>query len=126
VVDVRAPSLQSAIRLSAGNAAMFQPDGSQTTVAADRGPASPMRPPDWTEGRLSFDGARIDAVLAQANRYSRRQILIADPAIAAYRVTGVFRTGDPDGLAKSLATAFAIRLERDSAGNWVLRPRARN
>lgn len=126
IVDVSGPSLQSAIKLINGDAQITRRDGNQDRIIALHGePGSTANPPlpDWTTGRLSFDGARLDAALAAANRYNRQQILIGDAPIASLRVTGVFRTDDPEGLARSLAAAFSLDLQHDTAGNLVLRRR---
>jgi ferric-dicitrate binding protein FerR (iron transport regulator) len=72
---------------------------------------------DWTSGRLSFAGARLVDVIAAANRYTRRRIVADDPAIQELRVTGVFRTGDAEVLAGSLAAAFGLRTATDADGN---------
>ena len=72
---------------------------------------------DWTSGRLSFAGARLADVIIAANRYTRHKIVVDDPAVQELRVTGVFRTGDADVLAGSLAAAFGLRTATDAVGN---------
>lgn len=72
---------------------------------------------DWTSGRLGFAGARLADVIIAANRYSRHRIFVDDPAIQDLRVTGVFRTGDAKGLARSLAAAFGLKVAIDADGN---------
>lgn len=51
----------------------------------------------WRRGRLIFDREPLGAVVAELNRYRRGRIVIADPALAARRVSGVFDTADPEG-----------------------------
>lgn len=51
----------------------------------------------WRRGRLIFDREPLGAVVAELNRYRRGRIVIAGPALAARRVSGVFDTADPEG-----------------------------
>jgi transmembrane sensor len=76
----------------------------------------------WPSGMLEFLNMPIGEAVAEANRYSSRTIRIADPAIAALRVTGTFRAGDTAGLARSLAAAFSLRAEASGEGDIILRP----
>jgi transmembrane sensor len=76
---------------------------------------------DWTQGHLSFDHEKLVDVIAAANRYSAKKILVSDPSIAGLRVTGVFRAGDTAALARSIATAFHLEIESDGKGNMKLK-----
>lgn len=51
----------------------------------------------WRRGRLIFDREPLGTVVAELNRYRRGRIVIAGPALAARRVSGVFDTADPEG-----------------------------
>lgn len=72
---------------------------------------------DWTTARMSFTGARLEDVIAYANRYTIQQIIVRDPGLKGLRVTGVIRTGDASRLARSLATAFDLVVTKDASGN---------
>lgn len=63
----------------------------------------------WTEGWLVFDGQPLAEVIEQFNRYSERQIVIADSAIARIPVGGRFRADDPDSLLLALHRTHGIR-----------------
>jgi transmembrane sensor len=78
---------------------------------------------DWTTGRLAFDDARMSDVIAAANRYSTTPILVGDPDVGELRVSGIYRTGDPAALARTLASAFDLEVRRDAAGNLRLERR---
>jgi transmembrane sensor len=99
------------VALSAGEGATFSPGGAEreSAVAAT---------PDWTRGMLQFDGTPLADVVALANRYSERHIVLVGN-LGALRVTGAFRAGDTAGLAKALAAAFSLSLQQN-AGNLVL------
>jgi len=73
----------------------------------------------WTRGMLRFDGTPLDEAVAEANRYSLRKIVLGD-GLSRLRVTGAFRAGDVPALAKSLAEAFDLRLERTATGDYRL------
>lgn len=77
--------------------------------------------PDWTRGMLQFDGTPLTDVVALANRYSERHIIVAGD-LNALRVTGAFRAADTYGLAKALAAAFRLSLRSTADGNLVLSP----
>lgn len=74
----------------------------------------------WPSGMLDFDNATLDRVVAEANRYSRTQIRLANSSLAGLRVTGVYRAGDVTGLARSLEAALGLRLERTEGGHFLL------
>ena len=69
---------------------------------------------------LQFDDTPLAEAVAAANRHSRTQIILADPAIGELKITGAFRAGDAGALADSLAAAFSLRLERGSGGTLTL------
>jgi ferric-dicitrate binding protein FerR (iron transport regulator) len=74
----------------------------------------------WPEGMLEFDNTPLDAAVAEANRYSETRISLAQPSLAQLRVSGTFRAGDLEGLARSLGTAFGLHVERRGARQLVL------
>src|SRR3546814_13413031 len=53
----------------------------------------------WREGFVEFADATLAEAAAEMNRYSGKQIVIGDPAIGRLRVSGVFRTGNPERFA---------------------------
>lgn len=56
----------------------------------------------WTRGQLEFQAETIAEVVGQFNAYNRVQIRIADHALAAQRVTGLFRIADPESFVNFL------------------------
>ncbi len=63
----------------------------------------------WTQGRLIFERQTLAEVIAEFNRYNRRQMVIADPAIAGRRVGGGFEATDIDSFIAALEHSFGIR-----------------
>lgn len=62
----------------------------------------------WREGLVSFSGESLADAVREVNRYSRRQVQIADPALAGMPVIGIFRAGDVDAFAQTTAAALGI------------------
>jgi transmembrane sensor len=136
VVDVERAGPESRVAALAGTADVRQPAKSQSDgikllageeIAADaagiKQKVSRARSPDWTSGMLEFDGTPIIEAVALANRYSVNRIRI-DPDLAGLRVTGAFRAGDTDGLARALAAAFNLSMRRTADGALVLSRRS--
>ena len=69
---------------------------------------------------LEFDDTRLDEAAALANRYSKVQLRLGDERIRSLRVNGAFRAGDVAGFARSLATAFDLRVVRQPDGSLLL------
>jgi transmembrane sensor len=74
----------------------------------------------WPAGMLEFSNMPLQQAVAEANRYSARKIRIGNPGTGRLRVTGTFRAGDTDGLARSLAAAFSLRVENGPSGDMIL------
>ena len=119
--DVELAGPGSRVELLAGTADVLGPGEPRPSLAVHAGETvaalpSGIRTPrdiqpsgDWTRGMLEFDGTPLEAAVELANRYSDRQIVLA-PDLAALRVTGAFRAGDTQGLARALARAFDLSL----------------
>src|SRR3546814_18673803 len=79
----------------------------------------------WREGFVEFADATLAEAAAEMNSYSGKQIVIGDPAIGRLRVSGVFRTGNPERFAAIVGALLPVR-QRPLPGRAVeLRPTAR-
>lgn len=58
-------------------------------------PPEPERGESWTSGRLIFRDTPLRDAVEEINRYGDRRIVLADAAIGALPVSGVFFTGQP-------------------------------
>ncbi len=74
----------------------------------------------WPTGMIEFDNTPLATAIAEANRYSRGRVSLADPALSRLRVSGTFRAGDLQGLARSLEAAFGLRLEHAAGQQLIL------
>ncbi len=64
----------------------------------------------WTEGMLIFRRTRLADAIAEVNRYTNRPLRLGDDSLAGLELSGVFRAGDRDAFAWSLAQTFPVRL----------------
>lgn len=104
---------RSPLLIGAGEAVTFNKDAAgQESISA---PGA-----DWTTGMLQFNGTPLSEAVQLANRYSSEKIIVADD-LKPVRVTGAYRAGDVAGLARSLAAAFHLSLERTASGDLLLR-----
>ena len=63
----------------------------------------------WTTGNISFDGETLTEAVSEFNRYNRRHLAIADPAIAQMKVGGSFEANDPESFAATLEKHFGVQ-----------------
>ncbi|HZH44061.1 MAG TPA: FecR domain-containing protein [Lysobacter sp.] len=77
----------------------------------------------WTRGELVFRQRRLDALLAEVNRYSATPLRLADPALGALTVSGVFRIDEQAALVAALEQGWSLRAERGPDGAIVLHRR---
>jgi transmembrane sensor len=76
----------------------------------------------WLHHQLVFDNARLDAVVAEINRYSSTKIVLGDPALAGVQVGGVFGVDDPGSVADALAHYGLVRVADSTAARITLLP----
>lgn len=80
----------------------------------------------WRERKLDYDGATLAELVADANRYSNRTIVLAERAAALgeRRITAGFRADDIDGMLVMLAHTYTLDIDEDDSGLIILRSRA--
>ena len=64
----------------------------------------------WQRGRLVFDAVPLSEVVEELSRYRRGSILVADGALAARRVSGVFSAADPDAVLRTIAREMSAEV----------------
>ena len=77
----------------------------------------------WRQGKLDFHDTPLAEAIAQANRYSRVKLELADRSLADRRISGVFKAGNSELLAEGLQVYFGLALSRPSPDRIVLSPR---
>jgi transmembrane sensor len=68
----------------------------------------------WRRGYVSFDNMPLAEAVAEFNRYNTRKIYIEDPAIAAIRVGGNFRSDNTDAFLDLLERGFPIAVQQEN------------
>jgi transmembrane sensor len=99
------------IRIAAGDMAFIADNAAVERGAAFENAPAAERALAWRSGKIDLAGTRVDEAIAEFNRYNVRQIVLRDPALAAERVDGVFRTDDPIGFARVIAGSFDASLD---------------
>jgi transmembrane sensor len=103
----RAAALPSSTStLSAGEAVVISATRVRVEKVAD---VEVNRKLSWTEGRLWFERQTLKDVVAEFNRYNRRQMVIADPAIENLRIGGGFEATDPESFIAALERTLGVR-----------------
>jgi len=74
----------------------------------------------WKSGVVVFKAETLAQAAAEVNRYTDRPVRLADASIADYRITGVFKTGDPDHFAQAVTEILPVRVEPQPDGSLVL------
>jgi transmembrane sensor len=85
------------ILLSAGEQLTVTPKMAQKTEHANVAGATA-----WTERQLIFESASLSDVAEEFNRYNRRQLIIDDPRLETFHISGVFSSTDPVSLIRFL------------------------
>jgi transmembrane sensor len=93
--------------LNAGVVALYGESGG---VAQPIGAARIDQALAWRHGQIALNGQTLEGAVAEFNRYSAgRQLVVADPNIAGYRLGGYFGVDDMDGFVRALQTTFPIK-----------------
>jgi ferric-dicitrate binding protein FerR (iron transport regulator) len=91
---------------SRGNAAIFLAAGEQvlvTTKAMHRADHPNIAiATSWTQHQLEFESASLSEVAEEFNRYNERQLVIDDPTLYDFHISGVFSSSDPGSLVRFL------------------------
>lgn len=74
----------------------------------------------WTQGRLVVHEWRLRDLVDEMNRYAPVQLRLEAPELGDLRVSGTFRTGDQDTLARVLAQGWSIQFRRGAEGEILL------
>ncbi|MGI9169538.1 MAG: FecR family protein, partial [Caulobacteraceae bacterium] len=113
-----AASPRKEVVLNAGEVLVAQPARPLLVVRADISQVA-----SWKSGLLVFNDTSLSDAVAEINRYSPRPIAIVDGAVGAYRVTGVFKSNDPEHFSRAMAEVFPIEVTHAPDGAPALRAR---
>jgi len=71
----------------------------------------------WTQKKLIFESTPLREVVEEFNRYNRQQLVIRDPELFDFHVSGVFPSTDSTRMVEFLRQRFGV--ERNSAGDEI-------
>ncbi|MBB5940570.1 FecR domain-containing protein [Xanthomonas sp. 3307] len=106
--DPDAADRTQAVLLPAGSIATADPQGARVHRTSI---AEAERQLDWRQGYLSFDDVTLPHAVAEINRFNRRPLVLADPALHALRISGSVRWNDLEGFARLLEREYPVRME---------------
>jgi transmembrane sensor len=64
----------------------------------------------WRRGLLVFDQSTLADAASEFSRYSRKKLVITDPAIARMRISGRFESSNVDGFTRLLRLAYGLNV----------------
>jgi transmembrane sensor len=111
-----APDTGSSFLLAAGEQLTVTADAAQKNANSNIAGATA-----WREREIVFESASLSDVAEEFNRYNQRQLVIEDPALHGFHISGIFSSTDPDSLIRFLRqrpgmkvteTSGEIRVER--------------
>ena len=121
VVDGKATHMSVARKLEAGEqVAAAIHEGLRETQSIQAGKVGA-----WRKAKLVYDGATLRELVADANRYDARGIILDDPSqtIAALKITASFSGDDIDGMLSMLSQALPVAIDQTDSGQVYIRPR---
>ncbi len=74
----------------------------------------------WRARKLDFSNTPLAEAIAEANRYSREQIVLGAPELAAARISGTFEAGKNEAFVEGLQTYFRLDAERTGDRKLIL------
>ena len=83
--------------LAAGEQLTVTPKSAQKTASPNISGAIA-----WTHAEIVFDAATLSDVAEEFNRYNERQLIIEDPDLLDFHISGTFSSADPESLIRFL------------------------
>ena len=83
-------------------------------------------PAAWRHGRLVYVDATLKDIIADANRYSREPIVIADEGVANVRVSVTYPSDRIEEMVAALSRSLSLEIEHPASGGIVLKAKERS
>ena len=103
--------------LTAGRQVTIGPNG----VIPDPQVMPSVEPAAWRYGRLVYVDTPLKDIIADANRYSREPIAIADARVANIRVSVTYPSDQIEQMVSALAHSLSLEVERRDGGGILLK-----
>lgn len=95
------------VRVAQGQSVTYDAKSLSAPVAADLNALTA-----WRRGKLVFDDRPLGQVIEQINRYREGKILIVDPRLRDFRVSGIFDIARPDSVLSAIEHILPVRSVR--------------
>jgi transmembrane sensor len=117
-----------AVYLSPGQQLVVSRSGGAEKVSAQAAHPEPRaidvtKVTSWRNGYVFFEDLGLAQAVAEMNKHSKVQIVLADPSLDAYRINGMFRAGEQQVFAQALEAYFPIAVEQRDETRIVLHAR---
>jgi transmembrane sensor len=66
----------------------------------------------WEAGQLTFIDEPLSLAAERLNRYSRRKVVVDDPATGRLKVNGVFKAGDTEAFVEGVSALLPVQIQR--------------
>jgi transmembrane sensor len=103
--------------------------GQQLTAGASAPPqvlpANIQKVTAWTVGQIVFDDEPLSSVVERINRYGGARVVIADPAVGAMKISGVFNAGDVSGFVDIVTHYLPVKAIPSGSSSIALESTAR-
>jgi transmembrane sensor len=105
IIDASNPVVPGVVYLSAGEQLTVTPKTEAKTARPNIASATA-----WTQRQLVFESASLSDVAEEFNRYNERQLVIQDPKLYDFHISGVFSSSDPASLIRFLRQRPGVRV----------------
>jgi transmembrane sensor len=95
----------SSFLLAAGEQVTVTADAAQRTANPNIAGATA-----WREREIVFESATLSDVAEEFNRYNQRKLVIEDPKLYGFHISGIFSSTDPDSLIKFLRERPGVKV----------------
>lgn len=104
------------LSLGADEQVSISPAGRATAVRKVRSEAEV----GWANGQLVFENETVVEITRRFNLYNRTQIQVLDSALAAQRVSGMFRASDPESFVAFVRLVTGAKVSRRDSNHITL------
>ncbi|MBX5462494.1 MAG: FecR domain-containing protein [Steroidobacteraceae bacterium] len=99
------------VRLSPGQALVARPGAADEVQTRDA-----RRALRWRDGFVEFNDTSLAEAVAEMNRYSDRPVVLRDARTGALRISGVFRTDEPEQFLNVIQEVLPVRVHTSPDG----------
>jgi transmembrane sensor len=99
------------VAVTAGNGVGYSEQGAVSELR----PAEVNRIQGWRSQRMVFNDIPLDTALAEYNRYSRKPVVLGNPALGSRHINGVFHIGDEAAFLSALDQGLHLKATKGDA-----------